>query len=85
TIQDLIEKLAPENNMTADEYITVDSTLKTDGMLDDEDIIALVRGDENEENDDDECQVVDSRVTTKEAIDSIDKLISFFNKCRREI
>ena len=76
TIQDLIEKLAPEKNMTANEYITVDLTLKTDEMLDDDDIVALVRGDENDE-DDDECQVVESGVTAKEAIDSIDKLTSF--------
>jgi hypothetical protein len=75
-IQDLIEKLVPGDNMTAKEYITVDLTLKTDEMLDDDDIIALVRGDENVE-DDDECQVTESKVTTKEAVDSIDKLAIF--------
>ncbi|CAG8557172.1 8112_t:CDS:2, partial [Acaulospora morrowiae] len=81
-VQDLIEKLIPGNNITVNEYITVDLTLKTSEMLDDDDIIALVCGDENVE-DNNKFQV-ESKITTKDTIDSVDKLISFLTNIEEQ-
>lgn len=48
-------------------------------MLDDDDIVALVRGDESVEEPD-ERQPSGPKVTAKEAIESIDKLVCFFTE-----
>lgn len=82
-VQQLIEKLVPEDNLTAKEYITVDSALKTEDMLDDDDIVALIRGDEEVEEDN-ACQTVESVVTVGEAVDSIDRLETFLTNAEGE-
>ena len=57
TGQQLINRLVenPEDHLTASD-IGVDSALKTEDILVDDDNVALVRGDESVEDVDDECQ-----------------------------
>lgn len=75
-VQELIDRLAPDDPLSASEYISVDSDQETRDILDDDEILALVRGDEVAE-DDDSQEATGPKITAAEAIESIDKLKSF--------
>jgi hypothetical protein len=83
-IQQLINNLALDSPLTADEYITIDTTIQTGDILNDNEIIALVRGDEViEENNN--LQIMKTKITTTKAIESIDNLTLFLTQEEKDI
>lgn len=73
-VQSLIDQLAPDDPLSASEYITIDSTAQSTDILDDDEIVSLVQGNEVEEED---SEPIKHKITIIDAIESVDKLTSF--------
>ena len=82
-IQHLIEHIDPESTLTADEYINIDSTLQIEDRLSDDKIIALVNGEQVEE----ECSnsQVEQKIVAADAVKSIDILTTFLKQREMDI
>jgi hypothetical protein len=76
-VQSLIDRLAPDDPLSASEYISIDSTMQNANILDDDEILALAQGKEAVEEDPDSNK---PKITTTEAAESIDKLMLFLTQ-----
>jgi hypothetical protein len=68
-----------ESPLNAKEYLHIDLTLQTEDRLDDDAIISLVQGGEEatEEDEEEDLEVERPIITSREAVELIDKLTHF--------
>jgi hypothetical protein len=77
-VQCLIDRLQPQNPLTAREYLEIDFTLQIEDMLDDDAIISLVQGEEAIEEEEEDLEPAAPIITSTNAVELIDKLTCFF-------
>jgi hypothetical protein len=74
----LIDHLDLESPLNVKEYLNIDLTLQTEDRLDDDAIISLVQGEEAiEEDEEEDLEVERPIITSREAVELIDKLTHF--------
>ena len=76
-VQCLINRLHPEDPLTASEYLEIDSALQIEDRLDDDVIVSLVQGIEAVEEEEEALETATAKVTSAEAVNLIDKLMDF--------
>jgi hypothetical protein len=75
-VQHLIDRLHPQDPLTASEYLGIDSALQIEDKLDDDAIISLVQGIETVEEEE-VLETAAAKITSAEAVELIDKLTGF--------
>jgi len=75
-VQHLIDRLHPQDPLTASEYLEIDSALQIEDKLDDDAIISLVQGKETVEEEE-ALETAAAKITSAEAVELIDKLTGF--------
>jgi len=76
-IQHLIDRLHPQDPLTASEYLGIDSALQIEDKLDDDAIISLVQGIETVEEEEEALETAAAKIMFAEAVELIDKLTGF--------
>jgi hypothetical protein len=83
-VQHLIDRLHPQDPLTAREYFEIDCALQIEDKLDDDAIISLVQGIEAVEEEE-ILETATAKITSAEAVELIDKLTSFLTHDEVEV
>jgi hypothetical protein len=77
-LQDLINELPFVDPLDADEFLHIDDCLKSNGGLTDDEIISMVKSNNNNELETDPNEILPTVISTTKALSHLDDLVLFF-------